>query len=183
MTAYHQHMTQRVPSDPHWKVNCTAYSAAMAITDATLGGLHITGQEVRALSDEPTPQAGSPGLNIPQIVAVSHHLRVEMSDQTGKDWATVMHFLGTGRRVVIQVDYASLGAARCQANGDFGHAMCLVGPGGPGHVFGSDPLCRVMNNYRENQVRLAAETFGQQTHLKAGAIRFAVTRTIGSYKP
>ncbi len=38
-TPYHVHMTQRVPSDPWWRVNCTAYCAAMVITDATHSGV------------------------------------------------------------------------------------------------------------------------------------------------
>lgn len=181
MTAsiYHRHMTQRVLSDPHWKVNCTAYCAAMAITDSTLGGVAITGRQVRAMSDEPTPDQSSPGLNLQQVITVARELHVQLTDLSTQPWSQLIHHINAGRRAVTQVDYASLGAARCQANGDFGHAMLLVGPLRNGHILASDPLCAVEKLYRESTLRGAAEAFARQTGVTG--VRFAVTRSIGRY--
>jgi hypothetical protein len=93
------------PSDPWGRYNCTAYSLARLLDYATLGGLvGVSGGLVRALSDEPTPDKGSPGLNIPQMVAVAHRLHVELVDRTGAGWAALMRYLQERRAILLQLD-------------------------------------------------------------------------------
>lgn len=101
--------TQLNPNDPYGPVNCTAYSAARIFDYATLGGLvGVTGQLVRALSDEPTPDPASPGLNLSQIVTVAHRLRVQFEDWSGLLWTGLEAALGQKRAVLLQLDAAVL---------------------------------------------------------------------------
>lgn len=174
---YHTHMTQRVPKDPHWTVNCTAYCAAMLINDSVLGGLTgITGARIRAMSDEPTPDSGSPGLNIQQIVNVARKLRVPIYDKSGESWATLKGRVGSGAsRALVQIYYDALDPYGCQSAGTFGHAAVLVAFDGS-RVRMSDPLCTVTRWYPESAVRHAAEVFAKQTGMSG--IRYAVTRVV-----
>lgn len=174
---YHKHMTQKVYSDPNWRVNCTAYCAAMMITDATLGGVNITGRLVRAESSEPNPSPGSPGLNITQIVNVAKGYRVEIKDHQKEPWAEAMRLLDQGRRILMQVDYGELREYRCQA-GDFGHAIVLVRPAeADGFIRASDPLCSESKRYPEAIVKEAARVFARNTGVSVG-LRWAATRII-----
>ena len=94
--------SQRNTADPYGPLNCTAYSTAMGIEFATCGNLTITGKQVRALSDEPNPDAGSPGLNLSQMVAVARQLRCPIVDQTGKTFARLEGFIDAGMGVILQ---------------------------------------------------------------------------------
>lgn len=111
--AYQPHDTSQLnPNDRYGKYNCTSYSFARQMDYATLGGLvGVTGALVRALSDEPTPDPDSPGLNLDQMEAVAHRLRVEFTNKTGDRWAGVMHALEERRSVLLQLDAAVLPAA------------------------------------------------------------------------
>ncbi len=172
MTPYHVHLTQRVPSDPYWRVNCTAYCGAMLITDS---GVRISGESVRRRSDEPVPDRGSPGLNIQQIVNVGRGLHVPIIDCTGRSWSEVKNLVLGDRRALVQIDYASLGDWRCQVGGDFGHAI-VIAWWGRTTVEVSDPLCRTARVYPEHVIRHAAQVFAEQTGVPG--IRFAVTRRL-----
>lgn len=177
---YHQHMTQKVPSDPYWRVNCTAYCLAMCINDSVLGGMTgINGQNMRALSNEPNPDPGSPGLNLSQCEGVARKLHVPFFDKTGESWATAMSRVGAaGSRAIVQIDYASLGALRCQANGDFGHAIVAVlFDAANNRVRASDPLCAVTRWYPEAIIKQAAERFARNTG-QASGIRYGITRVV-----
>jgi hypothetical protein len=176
---YHSHQTQRVASDPHWSVNCTAYCGAMMITDATLGGTKITGRQVRAMSSEPKPDAGSPGLNLSQIHTVAAQLHVAFTDMSGHSWQEAVRAMDEGRRVQLAVDYKSLGGYRCQAGGDFGHAVVMVkvSAASRANIVCSDPLCSAVKVYPSTVLHTAAEKFARDTGILRG-IRFAVTRPV-----
>ena len=178
-TEFHRHMTQRVASDPNWRVNCTAYSAAMLINDATLGGLFgVTGENVRRFSDEPTPDKGSPGLNIKQVINVAYaKYRVNIADRTGNDWNALMHELARGRRILAQIEYKALGDYRCQAGGDFAHAIVLVSPT-PNAIVVSDPLCDKAKNIPKSVVADAMSDFGQTTGHGRNYLWWAMTRPV-----
>ncbi len=178
------HLKQLVSSDPYGKYNCSAVCLARAVNAATLGGLKISGKEVRAMSDEPVPDPHSPGLNIQQLVNVSKKLRVPIIDRTGGTWADVVAVLdtaGPGRRVIAQIEYAKLGTDRCQAGGDFGHALTLDAirsRGGQSETLASDPLCSGLKWYRSAVIRDAMLAFAVNTGLTGGRLRWAVTREI-----
>lgn len=178
MAVYHKHLTQRVPSDPHWAVNCTAYVAAMIADDVTLGGLiGVTGRWIRAHSSEPNPDPGSPGLNIGQVRSVLTGLHIATSDRTGDPRTEVIKALEAGRRVGLAIAYRALGAHRCQAGGDFGHAVCLVKIAPDGDIWASDPLCDRMKKYPREVLFDAAQEFARETGLNVG-LRWYTTRKI-----
>lgn len=182
MTVYHKHLTQRVPSDPHWAVNCTAYCAAMLANDSTLGGLvGITGRYIRRQSSEPNPDPGSPGLNIGQVRSVLTGLHIPTADQTGKDRFAVIDALEEQRRVLLQVSYRALGSFRCQAGGDFGHAVVLYDYAADGQVWASDPLCDKGRKYPRELIFDAAQEFARDTGVPAG-LRWMMTRPIQEYR-
>lgn len=178
------HLRQLIPSDPYGWANCSAVGLARATNAATLGGLRISGREVRALSSEPIPDPRSPGLNIPQLVAVSRKLRVPIVDRTGGTWddiVTVLDNEGPGRRVLAQIDYATLGALRCQKGGDFGHLLTLDAVrrrDGALQVLASDSLCSAVRWYPIAPVRAAMARLALDSGLTGGRLRWAVTREI-----
>jgi hypothetical protein len=178
-TTFHRHMTQRVASDPYWRVNCTAYAAAMCINDATLGGLFgVTGENVRRWSDEPIPDQASPGLGIQQVLKVARdRFKVNLADRTGNDWNTLMHELSRGRRILAQIEYKGLGDYRCQAGGDFGHAITLVSPT-PNSILISDPLCQASKNVPRSVVEEAMSELGKSTGHGPNYLWWAMTRPI-----
>lgn len=54
--------------------NCTACAAGMTGESHTCGALRFTGAQVRAASNEPTPDPKSPGLNLAQVDSALYHL-------------------------------------------------------------------------------------------------------------
>jgi len=180
-TAYHRHMTQRVSSDPHWRVNCMAYAGAMVINDATLGGeFGVTGQNVRKYSDEPNPDPGSPGLNIQQIVNVARdRYRVNLANRIGNDWNTMLHELqsGSGRRIFAAIEYKELGDDRCQAGGDFAHAIVIV-RSSPNALLVSDPLCSTAKWISKTRVNAAMVAMAKTTGHGPGYLWWGMTRPI-----
>lgn len=183
MGIFHRHQTQRVPSDPHWTVNCTAYCMAMFATDTTLGGLvGVTGRYVRAISNEPIPDPASPGLNLAQMKAVAAKLRISFTDHTGNGWDTFGKDVGKagGRRAILQVDYdvlqAKVPALVCQRTGDFDHAILVVRVADT--VMASDPLCANTKEYPVDAIRAAAEKFGRDHGMVGGGLYYAVSRDI-----
>ena len=174
---FHKHMTQRVPSDPHWQVNCTAYCGAMLAFDVTVGGLTgVTGRWIRARSSEPNPDPDSPGLNIGQVRSVLTSLRITTQDMTGTERGDVIRALEEGRRVLIQVQYGELGAYRAQA-GDFGHALVLYDITADGDLRGSDPLASKARSYPRDVVFDAAREFAKKTGVQTG-LRWMKTRSV-----
>lgn len=176
-----RHQYQLIPGDPYGGLNCTAYAAAMLIDAATLGGLLVTGRTVRALSTEPTPDPASPGLNIPQVVAVSKKLRVPITDFSGNTTAYARSLLGSptvaGRRLLVQLDYGDLGAWRAPGHTrtDVPHALVVHAvrdrPGMREAALTSDPLRRTATWMPWDVIMGAALPVG-------GGIRFAACRRV-----
>lgn len=137
-----RHQRQIVSTDPYGRFNCTAYSAAMAIDRATLGGTSITGQQVRALSNEPIPSPSSPGLDLGQVCAVASRLYIQLFDHRGESWANVIAALKAYRGVILQGDYDQMGAYSCQSTFRDDHAIYVNHIDGTGlKAYVDDPLC------------------------------------------
>ena len=175
---YHKHMTQRVAADPHWQVNCTAYTGAMLINDSVLGGLEgINGRLVRALSSEPTPDPASPGLNVIQIDAVCKRLRVPFYDKTGESWTKLKNYVGRegASRCILAVYYDVMQEKApglvCQRTGSFSHSILVINVNN-GVVHASDPLCAVTKDYPEAVIRAAAIKQAD------GGLFFGISRTV-----
>lgn len=162
------------PNDKWGKYNCSTYSFARQVEYTTLGGIvGVSGALVRALSDEPTPDPDSPGINIHQLVTVAHRLRIEFEDRTGDGWSGVMKALAERRSVFLQLDAAVLPKAirpwtpRVKP---FPHATVIDWKTAAGlHWY--DPVTGKDRYVTEAQLRPAAEAL-----LKT--IRFAVTRPV-----
>lgn len=177
-TLYHRHATQIVPDDPYRRFNCSAYVGEMLFRDETLGGVYITGEQIRALSTEPKPDPKSPGLNIDQIVKVARVLRVDMGDRTGKPWTQLVADMTEGARIMAQIDYKTLGVYRAQP-GDFGHAICIVSMHSNGlSVWASDPLAPAPRWYPVNVIEQAMTVFARQTGIKAPGLRYGRSRIV-----
>jgi hypothetical protein len=94
-------LTQKNNTDPYHTVNCCAYSFAM-LTDAnTYGGCRITGAQVRALTNEPKPDPDSPGLNISQVMAVSHKLHLTIGSNLHGTHEVLFNSLALGRQFIV----------------------------------------------------------------------------------
>jgi hypothetical protein len=172
-------MTQRVPSDPYWQVNCSAYALAMLVNDSVLGGLtNITGRRMRALSTEPTPDPGSPGLNLGQLKGVAQKLSVPFYVKSGQPWSALRNAVGSGAsRAVLQLEYDEIPLAyRCQASSNFGHAVLVVAFDGD-RVRASDPLCSVTKWYPESALRHAAEWFAEHRANSHGVF-YGISRVV-----
>ena len=151
----------------------------MLINDTTLGGLYgVTGENVRRYSDEPIPDKGSPGLNLQQIINVARdRYRVNLANRTGYSWNDMMAALSNGARILAQIEYRSLGNFRCQAGGDFGHAIVLVQPT-PNAIVVSDPLCNAAKGITKAVVRDAMADFAETTGHGRDHLWWAMTRPV-----
>ncbi len=154
----------------------------MAIDFATLGGVRVSGEWVRAMSDEPIPDTASPGLNIPQVIEVADKLHVHLSDYTGSPWLTLAGAIAKRRAALVQGLRVHL--PTCPSGTDFdGPHMILVyamrpstGISGAVEYLVADPLCQSPLWIPGPNLRKYAESFGVATGLNGGGLRFALTR-------
>lgn len=173
----HQHQGP-TSGDPTWRVDCSAFCLAMYADAVTLGGVKVDAKWVRLNSGESVPDPKSPGLNIPQLDVVAAKLHIALDDRQGHPWSDLVRAIQGGRRVLAQIDYASLGTARCQPNGDFGHMLLLHYFGSStGSLRASDPLCSDSKVYSSATIRKAMERFARDSGLSQG-VRFAVSRVV-----
>lgn len=170
-----KHQRQIVSADKYGSVNCTAYSAAMAIDRATLGGVRVTGATVRAASNEPIPDPASPGLNLPQIVAVAFKWHVELVNRTGAPWSSLLAALREGRGLVLGGDYDQMGTWSCQASFRGDHAIYVNHISGDGDLYVMDPLCASAREVPPATIKAYAEKFARTIGTYPG-LAFATTR-------
>lgn len=141
-----RHQRQLASGDPYGAFNCSAYSCAMALERATMGGLLITGRQVRARSNEPIPDPQSPGLNIGQLCQVARGLYVQLYDRRGEPWNEIIDALREQRGVILQGDYDQFPAGvSCQLSFRGDHAIYLNhldNLTNPTKAWMQDPLCR-----------------------------------------
>lgn len=164
--------TQRLASDPHGPANCSAYCLAMGIEFATCGNLTITGRQVRAMTNEPNPDPGSPGLNIAQLVAVSVKLHCRITDQTGKAWSRLEGFVDAGMGCIVQGTGNAL-ASYQDVPFTGPHAVLVTEQSvSNASMLVWNPLNKAYKVVPSDAVRQFATEFGTGTGL-----RFATTRT------
>ena len=158
---------------------CTDTSTAMFADAVTLGGVRITEAGVRKLSSEPVPDPASPGLSLPQAIAVLWKLRITATDRTGQTFDQMRKALQEDRRVILQHDMYYLNDG-C-SHGHVGHAMLLQAERsvkGRTMILGDNPMCGTAKWYPLSVIRHAAEAFGDQTNVPGAGIRFAVSRIV-----
>jgi hypothetical protein len=109
---------------------------------------------------------------------VAAKLHIEFNDRQCHTWAELVAAIQECRRVLAQVDYKSLGGERCQAGGDFGHAMVLYNFGSStGSLRAADPLCTESKVYPSSVIRTAMTVFAKQTGVTTG-LRWASSRKV-----
>jgi hypothetical protein len=118
-----------ISHDPNGWVNCTAYAAAMAADFDTCGKVYMTGQRVRALSDERTPDPRSPGLNLAQVDDALRRMGVDLDTRYRLPWDTFAARINAGQGAVLQINTRPLLSTPYRATaGAIGHAI-FVPPG------------------------------------------------------
>jgi hypothetical protein len=123
--------TQRVDADPCARYNCVAYSGAMALDYATLGGLSVSGRTVRELTGEPTcPSPTGAGLTPAQLATAGKALHVPLVARLDQTWAELVAEVGwqddPGMGAVVFLHYGTL-APELRSSGTFtgDHAVFL----------------------------------------------------------
>jgi hypothetical protein len=168
-----RHQRQINGFDPYGPVNCTAYSAAIALDRATLGGCTATGKQVREASSEPIPSPGSPGLNLDQVETVARKWHVVLDARMGT-FADALAALAAGRGVVLQGDYDQMGAYSAQPSFKGDHAMFLNNIGGTGtRILTYDPL---HTEYRYIPTAVLKRYAEKHAAATGGKVRYAFTR-------
>jgi len=164
------------PADADGFKSCGAYSFAVCTDAASLGGVIPTGHQVRALTNEPTPDPNDPGLTISQLIVAVRRYGMVMEDRTGKTWAGVMADLRAERYLSVSVWYTALGTYRSQAgNTDWGHQVTIGRIDELGtSVMLYDPLSKVKTGrwIPLAIVRKAMEQWGARTGMP-GKVRYA----------
>jgi len=101
-------LTQRDPTDPCARFNCVAYSGAMALDYATLGGLRVSGRVVREATNEPRCADSLPGLTAAQLVGASRELYVPLVPRLDQTWGELAAEIDAGCGAVAFLRYGAL---------------------------------------------------------------------------
>ena len=183
-----RHQPQLNASDPYGGVNCSAYSAAIMVDRATIGGVRVTGKDIRAASNEPRPEPGSPGLNIEQVIAAAFRLtRVNFTPRRGS-WSVMLKHLGPSG-VLLPGDYDQIPPAfDCQPGFNDLHMVAINNENSgsvtaaDGRVYGPgecaltyDPLCPAFRWVPLAVLRKYAEKYARRVGYTGGVI-YATTR-------
>lgn len=173
------HQKQRLRTSSGVLYGCTDTSTAMFAEAVTVGGAKITEAGVRALSSEPQYDPASPGLNLPQAIAVLWRLRITAADKSGETFDQVRKYLRADRRVILQHDLYYLKDGT--GGHHVGHAMLLqaerVIDGHP-MILGNNPAANTARWYTIAELKTAAEAFGKQTGVTSNGVRFAISRVV-----
>ena len=138
---------QLVYGGPTGSVDCTAWGGAL-VTDAhTQGATKLSGRAIRLASSEPTPDPGSPGLNVGQVDAAIYRLtkgRVNLDTPDPRDPSrdSIKRHLIAGRWANIAVNRGVLVSRGYGGSNGFrgSHDITLhCRPGDPTPIIG-DPL-------------------------------------------
>ena len=159
-------------------IGCSDTSLAVYVDAVTFGGCLVTEAQVRALSSEPIPDPKSPGLNIPQLVAVAKKLHVVLADRSGETLADMRRYLSENRRIVAQLWAADIGGPAV------GHAIHIQAlRARPGGIAGfefliNDPLKKTAQWIQDDKVFRAMNRFGDMTGVPGKGTRFAVSKKL-----
>jgi len=91
-------------NDAHGWDNCTAYAAGMAADFDSCGTKHLTGKQIRALSNEPVPDPKSPGLSLRQIDDALNRRGVDLETRYTLSWADFARKIDKGEGAVLQLE-------------------------------------------------------------------------------
>ena len=167
------HANQIQAGGPTGPFDCTAWSAAFAIDRATLGGVKVTGRQVRLASSEPIPSPSSPGLNLQQVADVAAKWHVDLNYRLGS-FIDVLAALAAFRGVILQGDYDQMGTWSCQPSFKGDHAVFLNSLDTAGtRALTYDPLCAAYRWVPIGTLKRYCEKHAAST---GGKVRYATTR-------
>lgn len=176
-----KHQKQINSGDVNGGVNCTPVSTAIAIDRATLGGCMVTGKYIRAHSDEPNPDPGSPGLNIGQVCDVAQDMGVRIIAEHSTTFAKPLARLAENRGIVLAGDYDQMGAFSCQANFLKLHAIYVNNLNTPKtSLLVYDPLCQKYRYIPIDVIERYAEKYATQA---GGKLWYGYTRVTPNINP
>jgi hypothetical protein len=157
-------------------ISCGESSLAMLIDAVTLGGVRVSQQWVRARSSEPIPDPRSPGLNLPQLIAVARdYANITLSDRTGDTFTELRAYLSERRKLIVQLDNWEL--SDC-GRSRVGHAIFLQSYNADRHeILGNNPLCDRAKWYDAERIKDAMQKFARDTGVRHG-LRFAVSARV-----
>jgi len=151
--------------------NCTAFVAAMGAEFDN--GLRITGTQIRAESSEPSPDPGSPGLNLTQVAAVlrNHGLRLDVETPIAFDDLDELRV--AGHAIALQLGYGPIQHTVFSGDPKFsdGHIVLWLPSG---DVF--DPLD---DGRRQGIARAPVQIPREILRQAAGSLALSRTRTVG----
>lgn len=103
--------------------NCTAVAASRVVAEASCGKAAVSGPRIRSLSSEPVPDPRSPGLNIPQVVAViedDYHIPMDVFvGARALTWAQYEARRAKGEPAILQLGYGPIAASPQDAGRGF----------------------------------------------------------------
>ena len=123
--------------------NCTAVAGAMALDQSTCGITTFTGAQIRAATNEPVPDPGSPGLNLTQVdLAIQKLCGINFDTEYDYFTTTAIARIKGGEPAIVQFQRAVLFGLGLDFGATFkgGHAAKVDGIGGSLHI--DDPLTR-----------------------------------------
>lgn len=152
--------------DPNGSVNCAAHAAADGLECDSCGRINVSGARIRSLTNEPTPDAQSPGLHHGQIRDALARLSVSLEVIGGASWDEVRDVRKSGRTYLIQVNYTPIRLTSFSGQRNFYGNHELLGrfdlvhdPLADGRVSGGSRVWRGPGVYPENLLKQAAGAF------------------------
>jgi hypothetical protein len=121
--------------------SCTAFSTAMAVDRATIGGTLVTGGYIRSITNEPVPSPNDPGLTLDQVIAAAAKLHVVIVNKTGHTFDDAMLDMKNRRGIILCGLYSEFGDYSSQTSFKGAHAVYvnnIDGSGANGLTY--DPL-------------------------------------------
>ena len=172
-----KHQWQGDPSDSGgtgW-VDCGPHALAMGLDAVTHSAVVPSGRMIRALTDEPVPQPGDPGVTHAQLLAAAKRFGARFTDEV-RPWASLEASLRDRRWVCLSVWYPAMGSWMAQRPGEFGHDIGVMAVGGDDGTLVFDPLARAARWIPISTVRAAAEEWGRRSRVP-GRVRYLLSST------
>lgn len=155
-------------------IGCTDTSTAMYADAVTMGGVKITEAIVRQMSNERLPDPASPGLNIPQCIAVMKQFHIAMTDRTSYGPETFQSLVSDNRKQLAQLWYSAIGGT------PIGHAVLVQYRElrhGQWFDLINDPMRTAAVWMEEDRVLAGMKEFAMRSGLASG-LRFATSRKV-----
>jgi hypothetical protein len=139
------HQKQINSNDPLGNLSCTAYSAAIAVDRATIGGVIISGADIRIATDLSVAAIKKQhGMTLGNIEHAMNSFHVYIHDHTGDHFTDLIQSLENYQGIIAQGKYSAFGSYSSQPSYKGGHAVYLNNLDSKGtSILVYDPLANV----------------------------------------